>query len=113
VEFFGLPGGAAGGGREYWSLRGAFVSQAEPIFGPGIDVIIPAGGYPMLLFAREPFFVTGGAILLNGPPAAVAAAETAIGPTRLNGTGTSRRTAGALPPTAAVIPPGSSTWPSR
>lgn len=67
----------------------------------GIDVII-AGGYPMLLFAREQSFAIGGATVLNGLPVAVAAAETAIRLSRLNGTGTSRRTAYALPPGEAV-----------
>jgi len=88
--------------REYRSLREAFVSQAEPMLGLGIDVIIPAGGYPMLLFTREQSFAIGDATVLNGLPVAVAAAETAIGLTRLNGTGTSRRTAYALPPGEAL-----------
>ena len=88
--------------HEYRSLREAFAGQAEPMLGLGIDVIIPAGGYPMLLFAREPSFAIGGATVLNGLPVAVAAAETAIRLSRLNGTGTSRRTAYALPPGQAV-----------
>ena len=88
--------------REYRSLREAFVGQAEPMLGLGIDVIIPAGGYPMLLFTREQSFAIGGATVLNGLPVAVAAAETAVGLSRLNGTGTSRRTAYALPPSEAV-----------
>ena len=88
--------------REYRSLREAFVSQAEPMLGLGIDVIIPAGGYPMLLFTRERSFAIGGATVLNGLPVAVAAAETAVGLSRLNGTGTSRRTAYALPPGEVV-----------
>lgn len=86
----------------YRSVREAFVSQAEPMLALGIDVIIPAGGYPMLLFTREQSFAIGGAIVLNGLPVAVAAAETAIRLSRLNGTGTSRRTAYALPPDEAV-----------
>jgi len=65
-------------------------------------VIIPAGGYPMLLFTRERSFAIFGATVLNGLPVAVAAAETAVGLSRLNGTGTSRRTAYALPPSEAV-----------
>ena len=88
--------------REYRSLREAFDSQAEPMLGLGIDVIIPAGGYPMLLFTREQSFAIGGATVLNGLPVAVAAAETAVRLSRLNGTGTSRRTAYALPPSEAV-----------
>jgi Asp/Glu/hydantoin racemase len=88
--------------REYASLREEFVGQAEPMLVLGLDVIIPAGGIPMLLFAREQSFVIGGATVLNGLPVAVAAAETAIRLSRLNGTGTSRRTAYALPPGEAV-----------
>ena len=72
------------------------------MLGLGIDVIIPSGGYPMLLFAREPSFNIGGATVLNGLPVTVAAAETAIRLSRLNGTGASRRTAYALPPGEAV-----------
>jgi allantoin racemase len=88
--------------REYRMLREAFIGQAEPMLALGIDVIVPAGGYPMLLFSSERFFAVGGATVLNGLPVAVAAAETAIGLSRLNGTVTSRRTAYALPPTEAV-----------
>jgi hypothetical protein len=40
--------------------------------------------------------------VLNGLPVTAAAAETAIRLSRLNGTGTSRRTAYALPPGEAV-----------
>jgi hypothetical protein len=69
---------------------------------PGIDVIIPAGGYPMLLFGREPGFSIDGAVVLNGLPVAIAAAETAIRLKRLNGTCTSRRAAYALPVAEAV-----------
>jgi hypothetical protein len=68
----------------------------------GVDVIIPAGGYPMLLFTREQSFTVGGALVLNGLPVAVAAAETAIRLGQLNGTAASRRGAYALAPSGAV-----------
>jgi hypothetical protein len=55
-----------------------------------------------LLFTREQSFAIGGATVLNGLPVAVAAAETAIRLSRLNGTGASRHTAYALPPSEAV-----------
>jgi len=87
---------------EYRSVREAFAAAAEPMPGLGIDVIIPAGGYPMLLFTREPSFTISDATVLNGLPVAVAAAETAIRLSRLNGTGTSRRTVYGLPPGEAV-----------
>jgi allantoin racemase len=87
---------------EYRSVREAFAAAAEPMLGLGVDVIIPAGGYPMLLFTREPSFAIGGATVLNGLPVTVAAAETAIRLGRLNGTGISRRTGYALAPGEAV-----------
>jgi Asp/Glu/hydantoin racemase len=87
---------------EYRSLREAFVRQAASMLGLGVDVIIPAGGYPMLLFAHEQSLTIGGATVLNGLPVALAAAETAIRLRLLNGTSTSRGNAYALPPSQAV-----------
>jgi allantoin racemase len=87
---------------EYRSVREAFTEAAGPMLGLGIDVVIPAGGYPMLLFAREQSLAIDGATVLNGLPVAMAAAETAIRLSRLNGTAASRRTAYALPPGEAL-----------
>ena len=55
------------------------------------EVIIPAGGLPMLLFARECPFVIDGALVLNGIAVAAKAAEMALGLKRLTGTVVSRR----------------------
>lgn len=88
--------------REYRRLRDDFVRQIEPMLALGIDVVIPAGGYPMLLFAREPSFAIEGATILNGLPVAVAAGDTAVRLARLNGTGTSRCATFALPAAEAV-----------
>jgi allantoin racemase len=87
---------------EYSRMRDEFVRQVEPMLELGIEVILPAGGYPMLLFGREPTFTVEGATILNGLPVAVAAAETAVRLRRLNGTGTSRRASYALPSPQAV-----------
>ncbi len=87
---------------EYQQLRAQFVAQIEPILEIGVDVIILAGGHPMLLFARETGFHVDGATVLNGLPVAIAAAETAIRLARLNRTATSRRSTYALPPGEAV-----------
>jgi Asp/Glu/hydantoin racemase len=87
---------------EYRRMRDDFVRQVKPMLELGVDVIIPAGGYPMLLFGREPGFTVGGATVLNGLPVAVAAAETAVRLKHLNGTGTSRRATYALPVPEAV-----------
>src|SRR5258707_9862502 len=37
----------------YARVRADFVEQVRPLLAAGADVIIPAGGLPMLLFARE------------------------------------------------------------
>jgi allantoin racemase len=86
----------------YRRMREDFVRQVEPMLQLGVDVIVPAGGYPMLLFAREPGFTVHGATVLNGLPVAVAAAETAVRLLRLNGTSTSRRATYSLPAPDAV-----------
>ena len=88
--------------HEYERLRDAFAREVRPMLDLGIDVVLPAGGYPMLLFAREPGFTIDGATVLNGLPVAVAAAETAVRLQRLNGTATSRRGTYALPVSDAV-----------
>jgi allantoin racemase len=86
----------------YARLRESLIEQAGSMLDRGVEVIIPAGGYPMLLFGREHAFTIGGATVLNGLPIALAAAETAIRLRRLNGTCTSRRAGYALPPGEAV-----------
>lgn len=86
----------------YRRMRDEFVRQAEPLLESGVDVIIPAGGYPMLLFSREDGFTIDGATVLNGLPVAIAAAQTAVSLRQLNGTATSRRSAFALPAPEAI-----------
>lgn len=86
----------------YRRMRDEFMRQAKPLLDLGVDVIIPAGGYPMLLFSREQSFTIDGATVLNGIPVAVAAAQTAVSLKRLNGTATSRRSAFALPVDEAI-----------
>jgi hypothetical protein len=54
--------------------RADFVEQVRPLVAAGAEVIIPAGGLPMLLFARERPFIIDGALVLNGI-AVVAKAE--------------------------------------
>lgn len=83
-------------------MRDDFTNQVRPLLDIGVDVVIPAGGYPMLLFGRDSSFTIDEAIVLNGVPVAVAAAETAVGLERLNGTATSRRGTFALPEPGAV-----------
>jgi allantoin racemase len=68
-----------------------FVNQVRPLVAEGAEVIIPAGGLPMLLFARERPFVIDGALVLNGIVALAKAAEMALSIHRLTGSVVSRR----------------------
>ena len=75
----------------YASARADFVEQVRPLVAAGAEVIIPAGGLPMLLFARERPFVIDGALVLNGIVVVAKAAETALALRRLTGAVVSRR----------------------
>src|SRR5262249_8270534 len=75
----------------YAQVRADFVEQVRPLVAAGAEVIIPAGGLPMLLFARERPFILHGAPVLNGIAAAAKAAATAPSLRRLTGPGVSRR----------------------
>jgi hypothetical protein len=72
-------------------VRADFVEQVRPLVGAGAEVIIPAGGLPMLLFARECPFVIDGALVLNGIAVVAKAAEMALALQRLTGSVVSRR----------------------
>jgi len=75
---------------EYRSVRADFAAQVEPLIASGADVLIPAGGLPMLLFAREQPFAVGGAVVLEGIATVLKAAEMAVALHRLTGTAASR-----------------------
>ena len=55
-----------------------FTNQAEPMVRSGIDVIIPAGGIPMLLFSEINDFKVLSAPVLNGLPVALRMTELAV-----------------------------------
>jgi hypothetical protein len=55
-----------------------------------VEVIIPAGGLPALLFARVKHFTVGNAIVLNSIAVLAKMTETAVALNRLGGAGTSR-----------------------
>ena len=86
----------------YRTVRDRFQSQVAPLVAEGADVIIPAGGLPMLLFSRERDFRIDGAPVLNGIALAVKLAEVAVKLRRINGTGVSRAGSYAKPPAEAV-----------
>jgi allantoin racemase len=75
----------------YAQVRADFVEQVRPLLAAGAEVIIPAGGLPMLLFARECPFLIDGALVLNGIAVAAKAAEMALALRRLTGAVVSRR----------------------
>jgi allantoin racemase len=75
----------------YVKVRADFVEQVRPLVAAGAEVIIPAGGLPMLLFARECPFVIDGALVLNGIAVVAKAAEMALALHRLTGSVVSRR----------------------
>jgi len=75
----------------YARVRADFVEQVRPLVAAGAEVIIPAGGLPMLLFARERPFIIDGALVLNGIAVVAKAAEMALALRRLTGSVVSRR----------------------
>jgi allantoin racemase len=76
--------------KVYAEVRAQFCGQAAALLELGVEVIIPAGGLPMLLFAREKNFTVGGATVLNGITIVTKMAEMAIKLTQLDGTSVSR-----------------------
>ena len=64
--------------QTYAVVRDEFVAQVRPLVAAGAEVIIPAGGLPMLLFARERPFVIDGAPVLNGIAVVAKATEMAL-----------------------------------
>lgn len=85
------------GGEAYQDVRRQFEAHAAELAREGVEVIIPAGGLPALLFRDERAFAVEGAVVLNPTPVAAKQAETAVALRRLNGTGPSRATTFALP----------------
>jgi len=75
----------------YAAVRASFIEQVTPLVAAGAEVIIPAGGLPMLLFAREKPFVIDGAPVLNGIAVVAKAAEMALSLRDLTGVFVSRR----------------------
>ncbi len=75
----------------YLKVRANFIDQVRPLVASGAEVIIPAGGLPMLLFARERPFLIDGALVLNGIAIVAKAAEMALSLHRLTGSVVSRR----------------------
>ena len=75
-----------------------FAEQAAPLVADGVDVLIPGGGIPMLLFAELVGHAVDGAPVINGIPIVVKMAEMAVKLRRLTGLGASRVSDFSKPP---------------
>lgn len=67
-----------------------FRDQVEPLADEGVEVIIPAGGLPALLFSRLKNITVSEATVLNCIVTLAKMTETAVALHRLDGTGASR-----------------------
>lgn len=76
---------------EYAAVRDDFIRQVRPLLERGCDVLIPAGGLPMLLFAQQQPFLVEGAVVLEGIATVMKAAEMALALHQLTGVAASRR----------------------
>ncbi len=82
----------------YDEAKRLFDEQAKPLVARGIDVLIPGGGIPMLLFSREHNHTVDGAPVINGIPIVVKMAEMAVKLRRLTGLNVSRTSDFVQPP---------------
>jgi allantoin racemase len=72
------------------SVLRQFRAQVEPMVKSGVEVVIPAGGLPSLLFSRIKNFRVGRAVVLDGIAVLAKMTETAVALNRFNGTAASR-----------------------
>lgn len=84
--------------ERFREARQLFEKQAAPLVDQGIDVIIPGGGIPMLLFGKQKGFEVQGAPVLNGLPVLIKMTEMAVALKRHNGLAMSRTGDMAIPP---------------
>jgi len=77
--------------KVYQQVKEEFRQQVLPLVEGGAEIIIPAGGLPMLLLARENNFAIEGAVVLNGIAVIAAMAELALKLYRLTGIAVSRQ----------------------
>ncbi|WED42834.1 aspartate/glutamate racemase family protein [Legionella cardiaca] len=75
----------------YQRLLSAFTEQVKPVVAQGIEVIILAGGLPMLLLAREKNFTIDNAVVLNGIAVCAKVTEMTLRLKELTGQCISRR----------------------
>lgn len=104
LEGFGVEDMVAAfdGGEPYARFLEAFRAVAAPLVRAGAEVIIPAGGLPSMLCARERALRVGDAVVLNPVLVSAKAAELAAKLAALDGLGCSRARTYAKAPAQAV-----------
>lgn len=100
---------AFGDARVARRIAGQYAKEIAALTARGIEVVIPAGGLPSLLFGAALKVSAAPAVVLDSVALAVKSAELAVDLRRFNGTGPSRASTFALPWPAALeaigIPP--------
>lgn len=86
----------------YDELYPKFAREAQALLDAGADVIVPAGGLPMLLFGSEQGASFGGAPIVNGLTVLAKMTEMTVKLRRLSGLTVSRRSNYAKPPKQAL-----------
>ncbi|OED37779.1 hypothetical protein AB833_22390 [Chromatiales bacterium (ex Bugula neritina AB1)] len=81
---------AFGNDSKLRTVEALFEEQAIPLVEQQIDVLIPGGGIPMLLFSQIQQHNVGGAPVINGIPIVVKMAEMAVKLKQTTGLGVSR-----------------------
>lgn len=76
--------------EKFAEIRRGFEEQALPLVKSGVDVLVPAGGIPMLLLSKMNTHEVAGAPVLNGLPVALRMCELAIEMRQKFGIDTSR-----------------------
>ncbi len=100
---------AFGNAKVARSIGAKYAKEIRALVARGIEVVIPAGGLPSLLFGAALKVSAAPAVVLDSVALAVKAAEMAVDLRRFNGTGPSRASTFALPWPAALealgVPP--------
>ena len=86
----------------YKRLYPLWEREVKALLDAGADVIVPAGGLPMMLYAAKPGASMGGAPIVDGITVLAKTAELRIRVRRLNGTDVSRLSNYARPPAKAL-----------
>lgn len=84
------------------TLRKKFEHEVDALLAAGADVIVPAGGLPMLMFGSEFGAQMGGAPVVDGLAVLAKMTETAVRLRRISGIEVSRKSNYAHPPELAL-----------